>query len=118
MPTDAQTTPKTFEEQHRFTASPLRPPTPEQQEAARRKLAAYTIPLCGRYTVNRGHRYKLVDLWATDEELSDIIDMIQVAIVQRRLVGPPSGKLRLLAKGLDRRGPDHGPPPGAHGSGR
>ena len=33
-------------------------------------------------------------------------------------VGPPSGKLRLLAKGLDRRGPDHGPPPGAHGSGR
>ncbi|WP_309869807.1 hypothetical protein, partial [Deinococcus soli (ex Cha et al. 2016)] len=33
------------------------------------------------------------------------------------LPGPPSGKLRLLAKGLDRRGPDHGPPPGAHGSG-
>ena len=33
-------------------------------------------------------------------------------------LGPPSGKLRLLAKGLDRRGPDHGPPPGAHGSGR
>lgn len=86
MKTDTKDPPKTFEEQHRFTAAPLRPPTPERQEEARQKLASYTVPLCGHYTVNKGYRYKLLDLWATDDELSDIIDMIQCAIVQRRLV--------------------------------